>query len=418
MTGRSWADLEAGLQACHPLDLHQALPLLQRSLPEVATLADAREGRAEGRPGQSALEHTWEVLARLQPRLDGLEGERAQALCLAALLHELGRSPLAEPAQRRSSHEQAGAALAREALFRLHLPGPTRDEVVYLVRLHGLPAAFGERDARLPHMLRLAWTVDTHLLYLLAAADLEASGTPSHDRRAARLAAFRARCEELGILGRQPPPLIPPQRWRQIAPEDPWLRRRTAGELRFWRLKGKIHTPQQAEAWLAGQPPRPGGTLYLPVGVPGSGKSTWVKRQIPDARAISMDDMRERLTGSRADQSRNAEVYRICRGQLARALRAGETVVWDAQSHTWSSRQGLLALAREAHAYVVMVYMDVPLAVALARNAGRAEKVPEAVIVRSYRALQEPRPFEAEELWRVDADGNCTRRVSDEATGA
>lgn len=418
MSGGAWADLEAGLLECRPLDLQQALPLLRSSLPEVAALDEACEGRREGRPGESALEHTWQVLVRLRPRLRGLPAGRARALCLAALLHEVGRSPLAGPVQRRASHEQAGAALARDALFRLRLAGMDRDEVVYLVRLHGLPSAFGAREAQEARMLRLAWTVDTRLLYLLASADLEASTIVKGGTAAASLAAFRARCEELGVFGRQPPQLIAPRRWRQLAPGDARLRRRTAGELRFWRLKGRIATPEQAEAWLATQPPRPGGTLYLPVGVPGSGKSTWVAKQLPEAHIISMDEMRERLTGSRADQSRNAEVYRICRGALARALRAGETVVWDAQSHTWAARQGLLALARESHAYVIVVYMDVPLTVALARNAGRAVTVPEAVIVRSYRALQEPRPFEAEELWRVDVDGHCTRHVSDEEAGA
>jgi len=133
---------------------------------------------------------------------------------------------------------------------------------------------------------------------------------------------------------------------------------------------------------------------------------------------VAMDEARERLTGSRADQGRNAEVYRICRRELAAALKAGETAVWDAQSHTWSARQGLLALAREAHAYVIIVYFDVPLAVALARNKGREAVVPEAVITRSYRDLQEPRPFEGEELWRVDSDGNTTRCPFDEDAGA
>ena len=418
MTSLAWEELQAGLAGCRPVDLRVALPVLRSHLPEVAALAEVRLPRGEGRTGESALEHTWEVLTRLQAQVRGLPADRVQVLCLAALLHEVGRTPWAGPAQRRSSHEQAGAAPAREALFRLRLAGPLRDEAVYLVRLHGLPATFGSREAQRTRMLRLAWTVDTRLLYLLAAADLDASGVPEHDLRRARLADFRARCEELGIWGREPPPLIPPPRWRQLAPNEPRLRRRLAGELRFWRLKGRVGSPEEAEAYLAAQPVGPGGTLYMPVGVPGSGKSTWVANHLPGVRVISMDEMRERLTGSRADQSRNAEVYRICRRALAEALRAGETVVWDAQSHTWWTRQGLLSLAREHHAYVIEVYMDVPLATALSRNASRAVMVPEAVIVRSYRALQEPRPFEAEELWRVDVDGNCTQRVSDEDAGA
>lgn len=397
MSGDSWADFRERLLAGQPLDLCAQRPLLERRLPELAAL---------GRRGQDVLRHTQEVLDRLQPQLRSLPSQRAQALRLAALLHELDRTP------------SAAAALARTVLFRLQLPGPLRDQVVHLVRRHRVPASFGGREAALGRMLRLAWTLDTDALYRLAAAHLEAAGVPVSDRRAQRLAAFRARCHELGILGREPAPLLSRRSWQALAPADPALRRRLAGELRFLRLKGRVQTPEQARDWLAAQSPQPAATLYLPVGVPGSGKSTWITTKARPARMVSMDVARERLTGTRADQSRNREIYHICRRELAQALRAGESVAWDAQSHTWSARQGLLALARETHAYVIIVYFDLPLAVALERNTRRELMVPEETIRRSYQDLQEPRPFEAEEIWRVDAEGHCVRYVADEDAGA
>lgn len=392
------------LLAGKPVDLGTLRPVLERDFPELAALAHASITAAAGLARENALEHTQQVLWQVQPRLHELPPEEAQALYLAALLHELSPAP---------------AALARDVLFRLQLPGPLRDQVVYLVRTHKSPLTFGARQAGTGHMLRLAWTLNTRILFLLAEAHAQASRLPRTHRRWQALAAFRARCEELDVFGREPPPLIAPARWHKLVPTDPRLQRRVAGELRFWRIMGALADRSQAEAWLRAQAPvEPAGSLYLPVGVPGSGKSTWIAENLPQARLISMDEMRERLTGNRADQSRNPEVYRRCRSELARALRAGETVVWDAQNHTWSSRQGLLALARETHAYVVTVYFDIPLALALQRNTGRQAVVPEAVIVRSYGDLHEPRPFEAEELWRVDAYGHTSRHVNDETTGA
>jgi predicted kinase len=231
------------------------------------------------------------------------------------------------------------------------------------------------------------------------------------------VADFRARCEELGILGREPQPLLSEGSWAALGPPDPHLRRRVAGEGRFRRLKGVLNAPQEMEDWLRAQEPAPAGTLYVPVGVPGSGKSTWVQANLQHAALISMDEMREQWLGTRADQSRNQEIYRRARAALGRALRGGETVVWDAQSHTWSARQGLLGLARDAHAYVVIICFDVPLAVALERNRGRDLAVPEDVIRHSYRDLEEPRPFEAEEIWRVDVRGRCTRCIWRETVG-
>jgi len=391
-----------------PLPLAEFLPLLKRWLPELATLASTPDVAREGRCAESVLDHTQQVLDQVQPWLGELPGEQAQALYLAALLHEVGRGA---PGLGRV------VAQARDLLFRLGLPGPLRDHVVYLVRLHSLPARWG-RPASLGRLWRLAWTLNTRLLYLLAQADNQARGLGAAERRVQAAEAFRRRCEELAIWGQEPPPLIPPWRWQALAPADPWLRRRTAGELRFWRVKGVLSTPEQGEAWLAGQRPAPAGTLYLTVGVPGSGKSTWIARHLAQARLISMDLLRERLLGRRGDQSRNAEVYRLSRRELGRALRARETVVWDAQSHTWQARQGLLAVARESHAYVIVIYFDVPLALALERNTWRRDVVPPEVIVRNYGDLEEPRPFEAEELWRVDANGKCARYVGDEGAGS
>lgn len=404
-------DFRARLLACRPLDLRAHLPFLRRRLPQLAALAEATTGAGR----ENALEHTQRVLDATRPHLQELPAGAARALYLAALLHEVGRGRVVEAEAIAAGHERASAARAREILHRLQIPPELRDQVVYLVRMHAMPLTYGRRPLRSNRLLRLAWTLDTQLLYLLARADCEAVGRS--EARCRAVAAFRARCQELGLFGRQPPPLLPADLWAQRAPADPRLRRRLAGEGRLRRIKGALDTPADAQAWLAGPQPAPAGTLYLPVGVPGSGKSTWVRAQLPGATVISMDELRERLLGSRSDQSRNQEIFMRARAALGRALRAHETAVWDAQSHTWGARQSLLSLAREAHAYVVIIYFDVPLAVALERNQRREAVVPIGVIRHSYRDLEEPRPFEAEEVWRIAVDGQCTRAVWPESVG-
>ncbi len=395
------AAFRASLLEGRPLRLQDYSALLQARFPELAALAYVREPAPRGER-RTALMLTQELLGAVQPDLSGLSPPRAQALYLAALLAHVGQGAGAAA----SRYERGEAALARDVLFRLDLPDCLRDEVVYLVRSQRAPALLGARPASQGRMLRLAWTLDTELLYRLAVAEADIVAPAKADRTRAALDAFRARCQALGIYGSAPPPLLSEERWRPISQADPCRARRLQGELRFWRAKGTINTAEQAEAWLAGWEAASGGVLYLPVGVPGSGKSTWVGRHLSGAHLVSMDEMRERLLGNRSDQSRNAEVYRRSRGELLTALRRGEVVVWDAQSHTWSARQGLLLAARQTHAYVIIAYLDVPLTVALERNGQRTAVVPEAVIARSYNDLQEPRPFECEELWRIDVHGN------------
>mgnify|MGYP005836661033 CR=1 FL=1 len=395
------------LLALQPLDLAASLPLLQSHFPELAALSRVPADGA----GRSLFEHTQQVLELVRVRARDLSLQRARTLYLAALVHDLGRGTF--PGGRRRA---AGTAMARDLLRRLEITPWQRDHVVYLARSCDLPFVSGRRSVSVGRMLRLAWTLDTYLLYLLGVADCRADGARAALRCQA-LEPFRERCLQLGVLGRQPAPLLSRARWEALTPEEPRLRRRVAGEGRLWRVKGKLSTAEEAEAWLRAYQPSEGGTLYLPVGVPGSGKTTWVAKNLQGVRVVSMDEMRERLLGSRSDQSRNAEVYRLCRAALAEALRAGERVVWDAQSHTWDARYGLLTLAREYRAYVILIYFDVALAVALERNLRRKEAVPEEVIVRNYGRMEEPRPFEAEEIWRVDADGRCTRYRWDESVG-
>ncbi len=395
------------LLALQPVDLAASWALLQAHFPELAALSQVSADGA----GRSLLEHTQQVMDLVRVRARDLSLPRARTLYLAALVHDLGRTGAPGSRQR-----AAGSAMARDLLRRLEIAPWQRDHIVYLARSYDLPFVSGRRSASVGRMLRLAWTLDTYLLYLLGVADCQADGVRATMRSQA-LEAFRERCLQLGVLGRQPAPLLPKARWEELAPKDPWLRRRVAGEGRLWRVKGRLSTAAEAEAWLRAYTPAPAATLYLPVGVPGSGKTTWVANNLQGVSVVSMDEMRERLLGSRSDQSRNAEVYRLSRAALAGALEAGERVVWDAQSHTWDARYGLLALARERRAYVIIIYFDVPLAVALERNLRRKEAVPEEVIVRNYGRMEEPRPFEAEEVWRVGEDGRCTRYAWDESVG-
>ncbi len=54
--------------------------------------------------------------------------------------------------------------------------------------------------------------------------------------------------------------------------------------------------------------------LYVLIGIPGSGKSTWTNKLLTgkhptEVEVINMDDIRMRLTGNASDQSRNKDVF-------------------------------------------------------------------------------------------------------------
>lgn len=114
-------------------------------------------------------------------------------------------------------------------------------------------------------------------------------------------------------------------------------------------------------------------------GLPGSGKSTWLRPFAPDV--LSTDDIRAELTGDAADQSANARVFAILRARLAERLTGGAPVTYiDATNLTRRERRPYLQAGRKAQARVEAIWFDTPVAVCQARNRGRARQVPPHVI--------------------------------------
>jgi len=72
--------------------------------------------------------------------------------------------------------------------------------------------------------------------------------------------------------------------------------------------------------------------LILPIGIPGSGKSTWIEKfkKSGDYIVVSPDEIRRELTGDISDQSMNKEVFQMADETVRRALEGGQSVIYDA----------------------------------------------------------------------------------------
>ncbi len=139
------------------------------------------------------------------------------------------------------------------------------------------------------------------------------------------------------------------------------------------------------------------------VGIPGSGKTTWLSANLPGATVVSMDRMRQVVLGDAADQSRNDEIFRRSMGALGAILKSGRSVVFDATSVSWDRRGVPCRIARTHGAHVAMVFLDVSLDEARERNGRRARAVPDDVVVRMYRELEAPAAGEADNAFLVSS---------------
>jgi len=83
--------------------------------------------------------------------------------------------------------------------------------------------------------------------------------------------------------------------------------------------------------------------LILPVGISGSGKSTWIKANTDsNTVVVSPDEIRRELTGNISDQSKNGQVWALAFDRIAMALNAGKNVILDATNVKSSERKSLM----------------------------------------------------------------------------
>ena len=129
------------------------------------------------------------------------------------------------------------------------------------------------------------------------------------------------------------------------------------------------------------------------VGLPGSGKSTWLEQQ--GIVGISSDWIRQVLADDATDQTIHARVFLTMRYLLRHRLAIGRPVSYvDATHLTPEERRPYIQIARWYGCDVEAVYFDVPLEVCRARNMRRSRIVPDDAIERMAGKLKPPDPAE------------------------
>ena len=125
------------------------------------------------------------------------------------------------------------------------------------------------------------------------------------------------------------------------------------------------------------------------VGLPGSGKSTWLERQ--GIVGISSDRIRLVLADDATDQTIHARVFLTMRYLLRHRLAFGRPVSYvDATHLTPEERRPYIRMARRYGCDVEAVFFDVPLEVCRERNLRRNRVVPEDAMARMAAKLVAP----------------------------
>lgn len=163
--------------------------------------------------------------------------------------------------------------------------------------------------------------------------------------------------------------------------------------------------------------------LTVLIGVPGSGKSTLAARWLRDRptwRVVATDAIRAELFGAAHIQGPWPLIWQAVEQQFrdsVRLIQAGEVdgVIYDATNAVRQHRRAAIALARQCgFKQITGWWLNLPLALCLARNQARDRPVPAAIIDRMHRRLLAAPPSVADGLNTLVITGHfCPEREAE-----
>lgn len=214
--------------------------------------------------------HTQMVLAALETdaEFQQLELQQQEILWAAALLHDVEKfsTTITEPNGKITSngHARKGALTTRQILYRdIPTPFALREQIVGLVRHHGLPIWVFEKPNPLKALIKASMEVNTQWLALLARADMRGRICADQEEMLYRIDCFEAFCQENNCWGS----------FRNFASNQ-----------------AKMYYMQHDDAYLDYIPfDEPVVEVVLMSGLPGAGKDTFIKKNYPGLPVVSLD---------------------------------------------------------------------------------------------------------------------------------
>jgi predicted kinase len=129
--------------------------------------------------------------------------------------------------------------------------------------------------------------------------------------------------------------------------------------------------------------------LVITVGLPGSGKSTYLASL--GVNAISSDQVRRLIADDPSDQSLNARIFSTVRYLIRQRIAAGRPVTYVDATHLkpWE-RKPYAILAQRYGCRLEALFFDVPVEICIQRNQARERVVPEEAIRKMARQMIAP----------------------------
>jgi len=399
-------DAQPTLEDCIE-QLGEILPLLN----ELKNTEQDSQWHAEG----DVHIHTNMVLTELFILLAGeanhIAGWRRQSLILAAALHDIAKPlttkrVLINGVERVTArgHEDVGRSYLAQRLIELPLDYQVIHCVLGLVGEHQKPKLLVIKEKSAGSYFRLARLANTELLYWLELADMRGRVCVDKSEQIDYLELFKLQAQEFGCWSFDTTyPHWQQEISNQLSEYSESLKSLTLmNGIRDYE-DGQIFSVEEAIAKSYGA--RNGfAELIVMCGPSGSGKSSVIRKLPDEYQVISMDDIRQKMTGQRSNQKQNGQVRQLAKEQLKAGLRSMRKIIWDAANIRTDFRDPLIQLAKNYGALVTLLVIVKPESVLKKDNRDRAHPVPDDVLNNQLQRWQWPVEIEADRYVVIGSD--------------
>ena len=318
--------------------------------------------------------HTRMVCDRLVelPEWQSLDDTAREVVFAAALLHDVSKPETTREEDghiRHPNHSLRGAMTTRRLLWELGVPFALRERVTGLIRFHQAPFFLVDDRDSVRKAARLSWVTRCDHLAILARADGLGRICADGQRIQDNITLFEEFCREQGCLDR------------------PWPFASDHSRYLYFRTEGRDPSYEAYDDTR--------GEAILMSGLPGAGKSHWVRENL-EVPEISLDDIRAQLKLRPGENS--GEVFNRARERAREYLRAGTPFVWNATNLSRDLRGRVLDLFALYNPRIRIVYVESSFGRLMRQNRDRDAAVPAPVVERMLHAWDVPDRTEAHQV--------------------
>ncbi|MBD2209667.1 AAA family ATPase [Nostoc linckia FACHB-104] len=312
------------------------------------------------------------------PQWRALPAKERSVLFAAALLHDVAKPAATEIAEdgtiSSKGHVVQGAKMAQQILWDLQVPFKEREAIASLVKYGSLPLWFWDKSNPERAVIKASQIIRCDMLAMLAEADVRGRYCNDQAQLLERIEFFREFCQENHCFD-QP---------RQFP----------SAHSRFIYFQKENGNPDY-EAYDDTR-----FQVVIMSGLPGSGKDTWIKENLPDWEVISLDKLRQQMGIDPEDDQ--GVIANAAKALAKEYMRNGQSFVWNATNLSRQLRGMLIRIFANYQGRIRIVYLETSWEELLRRNCDRTAKVPEKVLYRLKNRLDVPDITEAQAVdWVV-----------------